>query len=121
MVRIIRQFAFATVCVGLLGSAAHGKDISFEQVYAAPDDAALNLAYATQQMEAGDLLDAASTLERLLLSKPNLDSVRLLYAKVLVMLDDKKAAKRELDILTNRTLSPDNAKTLAALQQRVKS
>ena len=121
MTSITRQLILASAFIGILGSQAHAKEITFEQIYAAPNDAALNLAYATQQMQAGDLLDAASTLERLLLSKPNLDSVRLLYAKVLIMLDDKKAAKRELDILTTRSLSPDNAKTLTALQQRISS
>ena len=71
---------------------------------------------AQQQIGNGELLAAASTLERLLLSKPNLDSVRLLYAKTLLMLDDKKAAAREFDILEARSLSPQNTQTLAELK-----
>ncbi|MGB6229499.1 MAG: hypothetical protein WBF53_05165 [Litorimonas sp.] len=80
--------------------------ITFQDVFENPDDQDLNLAYARQQIEAGELDDAAASLERMLFFTPNWDSARLLYATVLYDLDDRAAAQRELDILTARPLSP---------------
>lgn len=84
----------------------NGPAVTFEQIYANPDDQELNLNYARQQAAQGDLLSAASTLERLLFISPNWDSARLFYALVLYQLDDRSAAKRELALLDNRSLSP---------------
>ena len=108
-----------TAALMISATASFADPITFEDVYAAPDNAVLNLAYANQEISKGDLLSAANALERLLLSQPNLDSVRLLYAKVLFMLDDKAAAARELDVLKGRSLSPENAQTMNQLKKQV--
>lgn len=76
--------------------------ITFEEIYNNPSDENLNLLYARQRAEAGDLLRAAGTLERLLYTEPDWDSARLNYALILHQLDDKQAATRELDILEDR-------------------
>lgn len=85
---------------------AEAAAITFEQVLAAPDDAKLNLAYARQQVASGRLQQAAAALERLLIMQPNWDSVRLFYGLVLYRLGDLVGAKRELEILEGRGLSP---------------
>ena len=78
--------------------------ITFEDVYAAPDDQDLNLAYARQQAQAGELLGAVAALERMLYSNPDWDSARLFYAGLLVRLDDVQGARREVGLLRDRPL-----------------
>lgn len=119
MYKRLNKIAVITAVMMLSATASFAKPITFDDVYASPDNAALNLAFANQQISKGDLLSAANTLERLLLSHPNRDSVRLLYAKVLFMLDDKNGAKRELTLLKARSLSAENSKTLKALKSKI--
>ena len=95
------------------------KPVTFSDIYAHPDNPDLNLAYARQQAESGNFLAAASTLERMLFISPNWDSARLFYAEVLVSLDDKQGALRELDILENRPLSPEQKKIAKATRARI--
>ena len=79
---------------------------TFEQVLAAPDDAALNLDYATAQANAGSLLDAASALERVLAVHPEWDSARLLYAAVLYRLGDFQGSSAQMDQVHDVGLTP---------------
>lgn len=88
-------------------------EITFEQIVAAPDDLQLNLAYARQQVAKGELQQAASALERLLLLRPNWDAARLFYGVVLYRLDDLEGAKRELSVLEGRGLSASQEKDRA--------
>lgn len=81
------------------------QSITFEQVLADPDDPALNLQFAREQIAKGELQQAASALERLLLNRPNWDAVRLLYGTVLFRMDDLVGAKREFLLLEGRALS----------------
>jgi hypothetical protein len=85
---------------------AQAQEITFSDILAAPDDPALNLKYARQQAESGDLLSSAAALERLLYYEPNWDEARLFYAVILYRLGDFKAAEREIDLLETRDLSP---------------
>ncbi|MGZ9099910.1 MAG: tetratricopeptide repeat protein [Brevundimonas sp.] len=87
-----------------LGGVAIAQD--FEAVMAAPDDLALNLAYARTAADAGDLNGAAAALERVLLVDPNRHSARLLYAVVLYRLDDLQGARDQLNLLDPMTLTP---------------
>ena len=82
----------------------NGPAITFDQIYANPDDQDLNLNYARQQAALGDYLTAAASLERMLYTSPNWDSARLFYALCLYHLDDLEASKRELNILETRPL-----------------
>ena len=49
----------------------NGPRITFEQIYAQPDNQELNLNYARQQAAEGDYISAAGTLERLLFAQPD--------------------------------------------------
>ncbi len=101
-------FASATLTAAMLvTSPARAAPVTYEQILAAPDDAQLNLTYARQQVATGRLQQAAAALERLLLQRPNWDSVRLFYGIVLYRLDDLSGAIRELEILEGRGLNPD--------------
>lgn len=78
----------------------------FEAVLAAPDDPDLNLAYARQAADAGDLNGAAGALERVLIADPNRHGARLLYAVILYRLDDLQGARDQLDQLDPVSLTP---------------
>ncbi len=84
-------------------------DPDYGNVLKAPDDVEFTLAYAQKRASAGDLIGAAAALERLLLAKPNWHAARLFYAAVLVRLDDLQAAKRELALLKDVQLTPDQS------------
>ena len=92
-------------------SAAISGPISSQDIYENPDDHQLNLNYAKQEIKRGEMLNAASALERMLYANPNWHSARLLYAAVLYRLDDPKAAMRELSLLENRNLNEQQIKT----------
>ncbi|MEP2557102.1 MAG: surface lipoprotein assembly modifier [Rhizobiaceae bacterium] len=89
-----------------MSAQADQKPITYQQILAAPDDSKLNLTYARQEVASGRLEQAAAALERLLLARPNWDSVRLFYGFVLYRLDDMIGAKREFEVLEGRGLSP---------------
>ncbi len=72
--------------------------IPFEQVLSAPQDIQLNLAYARQQIAGGDLKEAGSTLERILLVDPALHDIRVLYGLVLYRLGLFDRARYELEL-----------------------
>jgi len=74
-----------------------GRDVTLEEVMRDPDNADLNYAYALTLIRQGDLLQALSTLERILLKNPQQPKVRLLYAVVLYRLNAVAEAERELD------------------------
>jgi hypothetical protein len=78
----------------------------FSEILAAPDDEALNLSYALEQSQLGNLGLAASTLERILINDPNRHSVRLLHAVVLYRLGDLQGARDQLKRLDAVPLSP---------------
>lgn len=89
-----------------------GATISEQQVYENPDDHDLNLRYAKQQIQQGEMLNAGAALERMLYANPNWHSARLLYAAVLYRLDDQQAALRELSLLEGKELNTDQTETL---------
>ena len=81
--------------------------VTYEDVLKDPNNIALNVRYAQDQIARGEVLGAAATLERILLMNPKLPDVRLLYAVVLYRLDSLDEAQRELDTLRNVTLPPE--------------
>jgi hypothetical protein len=97
-------------------------EIPFEAILGRPDDVGLNERYAFQQIREGDVRGASTTLERVLLVAPKNYRARLLYAVVLVRLDDDIDATIELDrVLRTPDLPPDmaaEAKTYARLVKR---
>lgn len=85
--------------------------ITSQDIYENPDDHQLNLNYAKQEIQIGELLNSASALERMLYANPNWHSARLLYAAVLYRLDDPKAALRELSLLEGREMNNSQIET----------
>ena len=123
------EFANVTIASTLVGALLVGSsaraEVTYEQILDAPDDVQLNLTYARQEVASGRLQQAAAALERLLLQRPNWDSVRLFYGIVLYRLDDLAGAKRELEILEGRELTPsqeaDRIRYLARATHKSKS
>ena len=92
-------------------------DPDYGLVLRAPDDVEFTLAYAQKRASAGDLIGAAAALERLLLNKPNWHAARVFYAAVLIRLDDLQAAKRELALLKDVQLTPDQQSEVAKYER----
>ncbi|TNE34624.1 MAG: DUF560 domain-containing protein [Alphaproteobacteria bacterium] len=96
----------SALALAMWATGATAQDIGpggeLDQLSAAAEspDEALSTA-ATQEAE-GDLLGAASTLERALLHRPEADDVRLAYATLLCRLDDQQAARIEVGALRLR-------------------
>lgn len=112
----IATFAFMSVSAISLAAQAdeyNGPRITFDQIYAEPDNQELNLNYARQQAADGDYIAAAGTLERLLFAQPDWDSARLYYALVLHKLDDVMGAEQQLKLLDDRPLSDTQREQVA--------
>ena len=63
------------------------------------------IATAREQTAAGELTEAAATLERALLEDPNANDVRLLYAATLCRLGDPQGARIEIGKLDRQDIS----------------
>lgn len=105
-----RRAPLKALVTGLLLSAAISVPAvaapTIEDVMAAPDDLALNLAFAKAEANGGDLLSAAGALERILLAQPNAHQARLFYAAVLYRLGDYQGARQQLRQLDSVELTP---------------
>lgn len=87
------------------GLAVTGQEVSYEDVLKDPDNAELNILYARGQIAKGNLTDAQAALERVLLSHPELNVVRMLYGLVLFRLDNLADAKNEFNALLESDIS----------------
>lgn len=97
--------AVSIAALGVHGAPAFAQDQIDPQIERLIEAAATPqaaLAEARDQQAAGDLLGAASTLERALIEHPAADDVRLAYATVLCLLDDPASAGSELQVLRGR-------------------
>lgn len=96
-----------------------GKDVTFEQVLADPDNVELNLRFAKTQIRQGNVKGAQGTLERILLIAPNRADVRLLYAIVLFRLDNMVEAEREIEAVMGQDMPPSLRKQLQGYLDRI--
>ena len=108
-----------TLAVALGTSVTTAAAQEFEAILAAPDDEALNLAYAQEQARSGHMALAASTLERILILQPNRHSVRLFYAVVLYRLGDLQYARDELTRLDAVQLTPSQRAEAESYKRRI--
>ncbi len=79
-----------------LNTFGDGPAVTYQQVLADPDNIDLNFRYALTQIREGNVRGAGATLERILLIRPDLATVRVLFAIVLFRLDNLDEAEREL-------------------------
>ena len=84
-----------------------GPPVTYLQVLADPDNIDLNFRYALTQIRNGNVRGAGATLERILLIRPDLASVRVLFAIVLFRLDNLDEAERELRAVRELDLTDD--------------
>lgn len=102
--------------------AASGEEVTYGQILQDPDNVELNRRYVRQQVRKGNLRAASTTLERLVMLRPEDASVRLLHGVVLYRLDDAVAAERELEaVLALRDLPDrirDEARDYLALARK---
>lgn len=86
---------------------AGGAPVTYQQVLQDPDNIELNVRYAFTQIQQGNVRGAGATLERVLLIRPDLAAVRVLFAIVLFRLDNLDEAERELNALSELDLAAD--------------
>lgn len=95
--------------------------IPFERILASPEDVDLNLAYARDRIAVGDLKEGAATIERILLLRPELHEVRVLYGLVLYRMGMYERARFELEkALESNTLSDTVRAEAEAYLARIK-
>ena len=81
------------------------EDVTYEEILADPDNIDLNFRFAKAQVNRGNLVGASATLERILMIRPDLGSIRHFYALVLYRLDSLEEAKRELERASEASLT----------------
>lgn len=89
----------------LLGAAASAQTISdLEALSRAAEQPSSGVALARKQAAEGHLIDALSTLERVILNAPQSDDARLYHASLLCQLDDRQGATVEFEALRGHTI-----------------
>lgn len=94
--------------------------VTYQDILKDPDNIALNVRYAQEQIAREELASAAATLERVLMLDPNLTDVRFLYAVVLYRLRNLNDAQKELDALKTVALSSDLQKQVTDYERKIK-
>ena len=89
---------------------AGGREVSYPEILADPDNLDLNVAYARTLIGKGDLKGASATLDRILLIAPDQAQVRVLLGLVLYRLRELSRAEEELELALKSPL-PDVART----------
>jgi hypothetical protein len=101
-ISILPLCAVAT-CLSLAGASAQAEPIAeLEALSRGTATPAAGIALARKQMNGSDLLGALATLERVLISHPEVEEALLLHASLLCRLDDREGAVIELDELRGR-------------------
>ncbi|MEM1287073.1 MAG: hypothetical protein AAGH60_01845 [Pseudomonadota bacterium] len=93
----------------LLIGKAHAQDVVFDDVLANPDDLDLNIRFLQTQLAVSDFKGAAVTLQRILLLNPLFDEARLIRTAVFLRLGEDEAARSDLEFLSTRPLTPEQA------------
>jgi hypothetical protein len=114
------------ICLGLaLTAPAAAQDaaagaaparITYEDLLTRPDDLRVAFEFAKQEVRDGNILSAMSTLERMLLLRPDLHDLRLFCAVLLFRLDNLAEAKSQLDRLADEVLPPQLAQEVTRYQ-----
>lgn len=91
--------------------------VTFDQILERPDDIELNLRFARQQIDEGNLRGAAATLERVMADAPGRQDVELLHAALSLKLGNIEDSRRELNSLSAASLSPEIKERLAAFKR----
>ena len=106
-----RSFAlyFSAIAAGLSFVAASARADTIAEVDSlarTTTSPSAGMALARRQIDAGDLLEALATLERILISQQDKQQALLLHASLLCRLDDRPGAMIEFDQLRRRGI-PD--------------
>ena len=123
-----RSFAlyFSAIAAGLSFVAASARADTIAEVDSlarTTTSPSAGMALARRKIDAGDLLEALATLERILISQQDKQQALLLHASLLCRLDDRPGAMIEFDQLRRRGIpdavwneatAPCNTKTSAS-------
>jgi tetratricopeptide (TPR) repeat protein len=93
--------------------------VTYQDVLKNPDDVAINYRYARRMIEAGELNRASAALERILITHPEADRIRLLYGIVLFRLGNDGEALGELNAVDRDALNQEDQATLDDILARI--
>ena len=91
-------------------------EVSWLDLLADPDNAALNQQFVAERLADGDLPAALSAVERLVIARPTDVPLRILRAEILVNLGNDTLALGELEALAKLPLLPDQTSKIEQLQ-----
>lgn len=97
----------AAEAVRSLGSEDLGEEVTYQDILKDPDNVELNVRYAKQQLARGNYKNAAGTLERILMVRPDINEVRLYYAIVLFQLDNPDEAEAQFNLIKDLPMAPE--------------
>ncbi|MDE8651346.1 hypothetical protein [Novosphingobium album (ex Liu et al. 2023)] len=101
------SMALAALALGTAPAAPAETPAQLDALSRAGESETAGLALARRQADAGDLLDALATLERVILNQPEHSyAARLYHAALLCRVDDRRGALIELDGLRGHDIDP---------------
>ena len=117
----IRALALPVILACIVMAPPARAAVTWGDLLADPDNAALNRQFIAERLGDGDLPAALSAIERLILIQPTDIPLRILRAEILVNLGNDTLATGELDALAKLPLLPEQTKRVEALQNTVES
>ena len=112
----MNKFFFAFIIIILIQSNLIAKEITYQEILENPTDLELNLNYAKQQQNTGNLKLTISTLERLNMLYPENLDIKLYLLSILIEMDSKVKVDLMVRTMMNDPNTPDETKkTIAKL------
>ena len=117
----IRFAALPVILACLVIAPPARAEVSWGDLLADPDNAALNQQFIAERLGDGDLSAALSAVERLILLRPTDMPLRILRAEILVNLGNDTLATGELEALAKLPLLPEQTARVNDLQDVIES
>ena len=112
----MNKFFLAFILIILIQSNLIAKEITYQEILENPTDLELNLNYAKQQQNTGNLKLTISTLERLNMLYPENLDIKLYLLSILIEMDSKVKVDLMVRTMMNDPNTPDETKkTIAKL------
>ena len=112
----VRSACLLIILACLVMTRAAHADVTWADLLADPDNAALNQQFIAERLAKGDVPAALSAIERLIIQRPTDIPARILRAELLVGLANDTLARGELDALARLPLPADQRQRIERLQ-----
>ena len=106
----MKKFFLAFIIILIIQSNLIAKEITYQEILENPTDLELNLNYAKQQQNTGNLKLTISTLERLNMLYPENLDIKLYLLSILIEMDSKVKVDLMVRTMMNDPNTPDETK-----------